>query len=291
MVFAVLALVTVLAGLALAVSENGVKPATTAPTANPAPTETLFVPSPVVSTAATIDVLSLLGTQGSPPSPTPCPRPAGWIPMTLSKGDTLLGLAAERGISLSTLLQANCLANDSTFAGTVVFVPAATSTSAPTVACGPPPGWVFYAVQPGDTLSALSRRYGVAIYDLRQANCLPGVSITVGQNLFVPPTGALPNTATLTNTSQPSQSPLPTAQTVAPATSATPVTATLTVTPVAPLANTATFTPTLTTTSTPTASTTPASTATSADTATLTATDTSTVTDTPTPTPTGTVGP
>ena len=53
--------------------------------------------------------------------------------------------------------------------------------------CSPPSSWVVYIVQSGDTLPALSARYGVNISVLLYVNCLEKVEdILVGQQLYVP---------------------------------------------------------------------------------------------------------
>lgn len=276
LVLAGLALFIILAGLALALSERA--PATATPHRIQAPTETVFVPSPVVPTP--LDLNSLFLTQTSPPAPTPCPVPAGWVAVTVASGDTLLGLAAQHGVSLPLVLQANCLITDSTFVGATIYLPAA-ATGQPAIACGPPPGWVFYTVQPGDTLSALSRRYGVLIYDLRQANCIPGVALTVGQKIFVPPIVVLTDTPLLIDTPTPIPSAtltaLPSLTSAPSSTVANPDTATATVAPSETAAG-------------------PAQSASETATLTLTVTETATVPDTATalpsetPTETATTG-
>lgn len=251
---AAVALLTVFAGLWLALSENGnATPTPSAPSAA-APTETLYVPSPILPSRTPIDAFALLQTQAPAASPTPCPMPVGWVKTTLAQGDTWVGLAATHGLSVGALLQANCLDHDSLFVGATVYLPVTTPTLAPTPVCGPPPGWVYYTVQSGDTLFALSLRYGLSLYDLRQANCLPGTAIKAGQNLFVPPglsivtaTLALTNTATTTLTATTANSATaPATLTSAPATATSQPTATATTAnpPSATMTETATLTET-----------------------------------------------
>lgn len=76
----------------------------------------------------------------------------------------------------------------------------ASATIPPTqgASCGPPPGWVLYTVQSGDTLYRLSRSVGVSVAEIQWANCL-GNSTTIrnGQQLFlprIPPPPLLPTT-------------------------------------------------------------------------------------------------
>ena len=53
--------------------------------------------------------------------------------------------------------------------------------------CSPPSSWVVYSVQSGDSLPAISARYGVNISVLLYVNCLETVEdILVGQQVYVP---------------------------------------------------------------------------------------------------------
>ncbi len=62
--------------------------------------------------------------------------------------------------------------------------PAATPPPLPT----PPPCLrePRYIVQPGDTLWAISRRYGIPLFDIKARNRLPSDRIYVGQRLIIP---------------------------------------------------------------------------------------------------------
>jgi LysM repeat protein len=64
--------------------------------------------------------------------------------------------------------------------------------ASPTQVCIPPAGWVPYAVQPGDTLNSLTKRYRVDSSQLLQANCLLNQTLFIGQVLYVPPVTAAP---------------------------------------------------------------------------------------------------
>ncbi|MBN1668605.1 MAG: LysM peptidoglycan-binding domain-containing protein [Anaerolineales bacterium] len=79
------------------------------------------------------------------------------------------------------------------------------SASATVPACGAPPGWVIYIVQPGDTLYGISLLFGVSIAELQNANCLASVYVYSGQRLYVPnvPTITSPATQTSTASSAP----------------------------------------------------------------------------------------
>ncbi|MBM4424912.1 MAG: LysM peptidoglycan-binding domain-containing protein [Chloroflexi bacterium] len=85
-------------------------------------------------------------------------------------------------------------------------------TTQPPTPCGPPPTWAPYTVQRGDTLFELSRRFGVSIAQLQNANCLPDTEIKFGLRLFVPfipsPTPTETQTPTQTFTPTPIPEPL-----------------------------------------------------------------------------------
>jgi LysM repeat protein len=211
----------------------------------------------------------------TPLPPTSCPPPMGWSSHTVESGETL-----STGLSIEQLRQANCLLVDTLLPGTLVYLPPlSTFTAIPAsqtpaisvtvtrtlVPCGPPAGWVRYTVRTGDTLYALSRAYGVSVYQLQAANCLPSANfIVAGQILYVPNGPTRTPTPTVTGTRTPTV--VVTLSTHTPTTTVTPtatITITLTATPTAtevpPSATpTPTETPTDTPTETPTVTTTPA---------------------------------
>jgi LysM repeat protein len=60
-----------------------------------------------------------------------------------------------------------------------------TNLPQPTV-CQPPPGWVVYTVQPGDTLYSLGLRTETSAEEIMAANCLASSLILSGQSLYLP---------------------------------------------------------------------------------------------------------
>lgn len=256
------------------------------------PAQTLVSPSQQPNAPFTLRPSQPTHTPIPPPTPTNCPPPQGWVAHIVQTEDTLNTLANQTGTTPNEIIAANCLySNQPLIPGSILYVPPQPTLPPPTpIPCGPPPGWVRYTVQSGDTLYRLSLNFGVSISQLQVANCLgSSIYIQAGQNLFVP---NIP-----TRTPSPSSSPSPTATATAtpsPSPSATlpapTETATLTAPP-ATFTNTPqqpTLTPTLETdtptlppvTNTPTPTFTPEP-----------VTETPTPTDTPEPTATLTATP
>ena len=73
--------------------------------------------------------------------------------------------------------------------------------------CQPPPSWVTYVVQTGDTLNSLASRTNTSVYELQQFNCLDSFTIQPGQTIHLPLT---PPTPTVTYTPSPTRRPGPT---------------------------------------------------------------------------------
>lgn len=139
----------------------------------------------------------------TPPSttvqePEPCGVPTGWIAYTVRAGDTFYDLARQGQTNLQALLQGNCLTEVRALeSGESIYLPAIVQVT-PTLAapvCGAPPGWPIVIVKWGETLYALSVRYGTTVAALRRANCLSGDLVKAGDPLFVPPHIVVPPTA------------------------------------------------------------------------------------------------
>ncbi len=239
--------------------------------------------------------------------------PAGWAPYQVRAQDTLLSLAALSGSTTAAIVKANCIQNEFITAGMIIFLPVRPPTPPP---CGPPPNWVRYRVQPGDTLSSLAVRTNSSIFAIMQANCMESPALTAGRFIFLsrypytpplptnPPLPTAPWTATPTFVSPTASattmvSPSPTVTVIFTGTAtftATPATPTVTGTPATPgVTLTPTATPGVSLTPTvATATATPGATATTAPTATLAPSATpvpSTATTAPTNTPPATAVP
>lgn len=82
----------------------------------------------------------------------------------------------------------------------VTATPVPGATSSATGACQPPPNWVAYQAQSGDTLDSLARRIGSSVFELQQVNCLQSVNLRTGQSVYLP---SIPPTPTETRTPGP----------------------------------------------------------------------------------------
>ncbi len=195
---ALLFLLLVLGGISLALGESYIPAATPTASQTQTPVFVFFTPTgdlPVVATASLTSVPTV--TETLPPPPTSCPPPSGWIAIKVQPLDTLASLALQYKTTPELLIQSNCLFSSDLTPGTLLYVPPVpTPTPIP---CGPPPGWVRYTVQPGNTLFSLSQAFGVSVSRLQQANCMPysQTSINAGQSIWVP------NVATRTPTLTP----------------------------------------------------------------------------------------
>jgi LysM repeat protein len=134
----------------------------------------------------------------APPAAAPPPAPLVHV---VRAGDTVWDLALRYGTSVGALAAANNLANPSFIRiGQALAIPqAAPAATAPKPAAtavqpAPAPASVTHVVRTGETLWALSARYGVSIAAIVEANGLASASfIRTGQQLMIPvPAAASP---------------------------------------------------------------------------------------------------
>lgn len=163
----------------------------------------LHPPAPVAVTPA-----------AAPPSAAP-PSVAPVIHVTRA-GDTLWDLAVRYGTTVAAIAAANGLNNPSLIrVGQAIAIPQAAAATAPAPvlaaaapAAVPSPASVVHVVQRGETLWAISARYGVSIQAIVAANSLASASfIRTGQRLTITTAAATPSTAP--NASTPAQAGLP----------------------------------------------------------------------------------
>jgi LysM repeat protein len=69
---------------------------------------------------------------------------------------------------------------------TATPAPGAQQPTSPSGVCQPPPNWINYVVQAGDTLNDLATRTQTTVFDLQDVNCLDSFAIQPGQSLYLP---------------------------------------------------------------------------------------------------------
>jgi LysM repeat protein len=117
--------------------------------------------------------------------------PAAAGAYTVAKGDTLSEIAARHGVSVSALAAANGITDRRlVVVGRTLTIPEPPPRPAPTAPDPAPPSRQRHRVQPGDTMIALARRYGVPVQDLAMANGVTRPSqVVVGRRLIIPAAG------------------------------------------------------------------------------------------------------
>ena len=108
---------------------------------------------------------------------------------TVKSGDSLWGIANSKGVSVANLKTWNNLKSDAIYVGQALAIKGSSSTSTKETVASPDTTAsnlsVGYTVKSGDTLSAISLKYGVTVSDLKSWNKLNNDTIYVGQSLNV----------------------------------------------------------------------------------------------------------
>ncbi|RIW31821.1 peptidoglycan endopeptidase [Bacillus salacetis] len=134
-----------------------------------------------------------------PPAQEVIPLPVIDKKYTVVSGDTLIGIANKHSITLAELRMLNNLNGHLIYPGQKLVVgkgqiqtpaPVAPSKPAPPAPSSPPPPKESgtaktYTIQPGDSLSAIGRSYGVTVAQLKDWNGLKNDLIFAGQKLKV----------------------------------------------------------------------------------------------------------
>jgi LysM repeat protein len=196
-IIAIVSVILVIGGISLALAETLPPQATPTPipptTSLDFPTAT-FTPSPV-----SIESVTTTATATLPVVPTDtafatntlfvqasCNKPAGWIPVAVTTGESVYSLAQRYKTTTDNLGTANCLSSFDVPVGFILYVPPVPTVTV--IPCGPPPGYAKrYVVQRGDTLYSIASLYRITYPALQRANCM-GSSTTIyaGQLLWVP---------------------------------------------------------------------------------------------------------
>ncbi|GME39417.1 N-acetylmuramoyl-L-alanine amidase AmiB [Pantoea sp. QMID1] len=103
---------------------------------------------------------------------------------TVTRGETLSGIATKYGVSMDTLREMNTLKRDVVWVGQRLKVPASAVASRTTRAT--PRGVVRHKVVVGDSLTGIAAHYGVSPKAIMQTNNLKSTNVMLGQNLKIP---------------------------------------------------------------------------------------------------------
>lgn len=103
---------------------------------------------------------------------------------TVTRGETLSGIAAKYGVSMATLREMNTLKRDVVWVGQRLKVPASAAVSRTTRATTR--GVVRHKVVRGDSLTGIAAHYGVSPKAIMQTNNLKSTNVMLGQNLKIP---------------------------------------------------------------------------------------------------------
>ncbi|HEX2997174.1 MAG TPA: LysM peptidoglycan-binding domain-containing protein [Anaerolineales bacterium] len=253
-IIAIISVVLVLGGIALALAEN--LPAQATPTQIP-PTLPLSFPSPTETQTPSVQTATATETAVASPSASPTATellaaatttvcvplsPTGWVRILAGAGDTVYTLAQRYKTTPESLSAINCLTSSDLPTGYALYVPAVPTVTV--IPCGAPFGWVKnHVVRPGDTLYRVALSYGLTYPQLQRANCMGGsTTIYTGQRLWVPniPTRTpipgvtvVPDFPTETSTATPTNLPTSTSTDLPTATATSLPTATSTSLPTA----------------------------------------------------------
>lgn len=107
------------------------------------------------------------------------------ISYIVKKGDSLWSIANEYGTTVNDLKKYNNLTTDSLSIGQLIKIPSATTIVTPSE-----DDIIneenLYIVQNGDTLYSISRKFGVSVQDIRNANNLTSDILRLGMSLIIP---------------------------------------------------------------------------------------------------------
>jgi LysM repeat protein len=138
------------------------------------------------------------GNAISTQAPVAEPEPLGGREIEVRSGDTLSGIAARHGTTVSILKRLNNLSSDTIYIGQRLLTP--DSGEGPSVPLPLPEsprvetpvlsGANRYTVQAGDTPSGIARKFGISVAELMQANGITDARrMGIGRELVIPRAG------------------------------------------------------------------------------------------------------
>ncbi|MBF7095562.1 LysM peptidoglycan-binding domain-containing protein [Alkalibacter mobilis] len=129
-------------------------------------------------------VLKIPSSSSTPaPQPAPVPTPTTDTKYTVKAGDTLSAIAQKYGVTIQSIATANKISNvNYIYVGQVLVIPGTSTQPVPA-----PTTELKYTVKAGDTLWAISQKYGVTVQAIAVANKITNTNyIYVGQVLIIP---------------------------------------------------------------------------------------------------------
>jgi LysM repeat protein len=128
---------------------------------------------------------------GTAPAAAATPAASGGL-YAVKRGDTLAGIARSFGVSASSIIQANGIANPNlVYINQNLVIPGGSSRDGAPASAPLPAGSASYVVQAGDTLAQLARRYDTTVAAIVQANGLASPDlIWLGMRLVMPAAGS-----------------------------------------------------------------------------------------------------
>ncbi|SIO01043.1 Flagellum-specific peptidoglycan hydrolase FlgJ [Carnobacterium alterfunditum] len=151
--------------------------------------DTIYVNQALTIKGGTITVVTTAPT----PTPAPTTSTTSSTSYAVKSGDTLSAISVKYGVSVADLKTWNSLTSDTIYVNQALTIKGGTitvGTTAPTPTPAPAPttsttSSTSYAVKSGDTLSAISAKYGVSVEDLKTWNNLTSDTIYVNQALTI----------------------------------------------------------------------------------------------------------
>ena len=107
------------------------------------------------------------------------------ISYVVKRGDSLYSIARQYGVNVNDLKRINNLTSDLLSIGQIINIPSSTTIVTPSE------DDIIneentYIVQRGDTLWSISRKFGVSVDDIKNANNLTNEILTIGSTIIVP---------------------------------------------------------------------------------------------------------
>lgn len=129
---------------------------------------------------------------------------------TATNTETAIATETATATTTSSATPTPTATNTSTATATATLSvsPTTTNTAVPS-GCPPPPGWVSYEVQQGDTFFSLASSTGTTVEAVLEANCIDGSVLSIGQRIWLPTLPATAVSATSTSQASPAETAPP----------------------------------------------------------------------------------